>query len=130
MATLTQCRAARYYYYYYCCCYCCCCCDVIIIVIIIVIVTVMCYILLFLTGSCYRGCLCYPYCRSRRFEGDGLVANASVLSTTLGMPQSNIVTASFVNSVYTLPYFVINDPIRKELVVTIRGTFSIHVGFQ
>jgi len=55
------------------------------------------------------------------------MANAAVLATTLGIPQSYIVTASFVDSVFELPYFVVNDPVKKELVLTVRGTLSVQV---
>lgn len=84
---------------------------------------------LFLLYFFPSGCIFCPKCRSQRYEGDTeAIPYSVIISASVGLPQEYIVTASFVNSVFRVPYFVTYNPVNKELVVAIRGSLSFQVG--
>lgn len=72
---------------------------------------------------------CCASCQEPQFDGNTCFPNQAAIQAMTGIEVEDIVTASFVNLVHIVPFYVIkidNDG-RKELIIAIRGTLSIKV---
>ena len=65
----------------------------------------------------------------QQFDGDTGFPNPAAIKTIAGVPEEDIIDASFVNSIHIVPFYVAldNREGRKDLVIAVRGTFSIKV---
>ncbi len=66
-------------------------------------------------------------CQLEHFEGDTCYPNTAAIQEIAGVYPEEIITASFINSVYKVPYYAAYDLDNKRLVVAIRGTLSLQV---
>ena len=76
------------------------------------------------TRCCFSGC-----CPEEHFKGDRCTLEQIAMMKMAGIEEEDIVTASFVNHVDIVPFFVvkIDRDGTKELIIAIRGTLSIKV---
>lgn len=74
-----------------------------------------------------RGCCCCTRCQLEQFDGDTCFPNTTVIQDITGVFPENIITASFVNSVWKVPYYAAYDSHNKRLVIALRGTLSLQV---
>ena len=72
---------------------------------------------------------CCARCQEPHFEGNTCFPHQAAIKAMTGVEEENIITASFVNLIDIVPFFVVrvDDGERKEVVVAIRGTLSIKV---
>ena len=73
---------------------------------------------------------CCARCQIQQFDGDTCYPNPAAIKAIAGVPEEDIIDASFVNSVHIVPFYVARDNTdgRKDLIIAVRGTFSIKVG--
>lgn len=73
---------------------------------------------------------CCARCQLHQFDGDTGYPNPAAIKAIAGVPEDYIIDASFVNSVHIVPFYVALDHVdtnRKEVIIAVRGTFSIKV---
>lgn len=78
---------------------------------------------------CKSRCCCSVCCPEPHFDGDRCKLEQIAMMKMAGVEEEDIVTASFVNHVDIVPFFVIkiDRDGKKELIIAIRGTLSIKV---
>ena len=73
---------------------------------------------------------CCARCKEPHFEGNVCFPNEAAIKAMTGVSDDDIVTASFVNAVHIVPFYVVKveRDNQKEVIIAIRGTLSIKVG--
>ena len=72
---------------------------------------------------------CCAYCQEPHFAGNNCFPNQVAIKAMTGVQDDDIITASFVNRIHIVPFFVVrvDSGGRREVIVAIRGTLSIKV---
>lgn len=78
-------------------------------------------------GSCCCN-TCFP---EPHFDGDKCKLDQAAMMAMAGIEAEDIITASFVNHVDIVPFYAvkIDKDNKKEVIIAIRGTLSIKVGY-
>ena len=77
-------------------------------------------------------CNClFASCQEQRFEGNICIPNEAAIKCMTGVEDEDIVTASFVNAVHIVPFYVVKVERegKKQVIIAIRGTLSIRVSY-
>ena len=77
-----------------------------------------------------KGNCCCARCQEPYFEGNECSPNEAAIKAMTGVEDEDIITASFVNAVHIVPFYVVKDERdgQRQVIIAIRGTLSIKVG--
>ena len=72
---------------------------------------------------------CCASCQEPHFEGNRCFPNQAAIKAMTGVRDEDIITASFVNAVHIVPFYVVKVERngQNEVIIAIRGTLSIKV---
>ena len=72
---------------------------------------------------------CCASCQEPYFEGNQCFPNQAAIKAMTGVGDEDIITASFVNAVHVVPFYVVKVERngQKQVIIAIRGTLSIKV---
>ena len=76
---------------------------------------------------CYRlQCPCIPNIKPHIIEDNACFCYTAGLRHLTGLNEMDLIYASFSNTIYQVPFFVCLDHDYKSVVISIRGTLSLH----